>query len=148
MTAIRCEQSVFVDRTEYQEAKILTCPLPSCTHAWCKACQQTITPNVTGPQHSCDGSSELDHLMGQQGWKYCPGKNIPCHSQLHCSTPRSLGCKTPVMKTDGCNHMTVSNMSAFRKLVLITCQCMSPGCNTSVLLPSCRYSNSFLASHF
>ncbi|KAF9016567.1 hypothetical protein BDZ89DRAFT_1022679 [Hymenopellis radicata] len=92
----KCEQSVFVDRAEYQEAKILTCPLPSCTHAWCKACQQTITPNVTGPPHSCDGSSELDHLMGQQGWKYCPG------------------CKTPVMKTSGCNHMT----------------CMSPGCNT------------------
>ncbi|KAK0489056.1 hypothetical protein IW261DRAFT_1390486 [Armillaria novae-zelandiae] len=90
----QCKESAFVDRTEYQEAGIITCPLPRCNHTWCKSCQQTV--DVTGPQHSCDGSSELDHLMKQRGWKYCPG------------------CKTPVQKESGCNHMT----------------CMSPGCNT------------------
>ncbi|KAK0217806.1 hypothetical protein IW262DRAFT_1093833 [Armillaria fumosa] len=90
----QCKESAFVDRTEYQEAGIIACPLPRCNHTWCKSCQQTV--DVTGPQHSCDGSSELDHLMKQRGWKYCPG------------------CKTPVQKESGCNHMT----------------CMSPGCNT------------------
>ncbi|KAK0446847.1 hypothetical protein EV421DRAFT_2079488 [Armillaria borealis] len=90
----QCKKSAFVDRTEYQEAGIIACPLPKCNHTWCKSCQQTV--DVTGPQHSCDGSSELDHLMKQRGWKYCPG------------------CKTPVQKESGCNHMT----------------CMSPGCNT------------------
>ncbi|KAK0202721.1 hypothetical protein DFS33DRAFT_1385094 [Desarmillaria ectypa] len=90
----QCKKSAFVDRTEYQEASIITCPLPGCNYTWCKSCQQSV--DVTGPQHSCDGSSELDHLMKQRGWKYCPG------------------CKTPVQKESGCNHMT----------------CMSPGCNT------------------
>ncbi|KAK0501419.1 hypothetical protein EDD18DRAFT_1317711, partial [Armillaria luteobubalina] len=90
----QCKESAFVDRTEYQEAGIIACPLPRCNHTWCKSCQQTV--DITGPQHSCDGSSELDHLMKKRGWKYCPG------------------CKTPVQKESGCNHMT----------------CMSPGCNT------------------
>ncbi|KIY62816.1 hypothetical protein CYLTODRAFT_383163 [Cylindrobasidium torrendii FP15055 ss-10] len=92
----KCKEGVFVDRGEYNEAKILACPLPNCTHAWCKSCHHTIVPSVDGPPHSCDGSSELQHLMNKQGWKHCPG------------------CKTPVAKDSGCNHMT----------------CMSPGCNT------------------
>ncbi|KAG7439763.1 uncharacterized protein BT62DRAFT_983338 [Guyanagaster necrorhizus] len=75
-----CKKSAFVDRTEYQEAGIIACPVPRCNHIWWKSCQQT---------HSCDGSSELDHLMKQRGWKYCPG------------------CKTSVQKESGCNHTTV-----------------------------------------
>jgi len=82
----KCKRSVFVDRTEYQESKIIACPLPECLFAWCKACQQEIT--VGGPQHSCDGSSELEHLMKMRGWKHCPG------------------CTTPIQKDSGCNHMT------------------------------------------
>ena len=61
---------MFVARDEHEEAKIIACPLPNCNHAWCKQCQQSI--DFDGPRHSCDGSSELDHLMKQQGWKYCP----------------------------------------------------------------------------
>src|ERR1700722_7246917 len=68
----RCQRSAFVDRDEYQEQKILVCPLPGCNHSWCKACQQKI--DFSGPQHSCDGSLELTHLMKQKGWKHCPGQ--------------------------------------------------------------------------
>ncbi|KAJ6620547.1 hypothetical protein B0H10DRAFT_2215822 [Mycena sp. CBHHK59/15] len=82
----KCKESIFVDRTEYEASPILVCPLPACDHVWCKACQQTI--DVAGPQHSCDGSSELEHLMKRRGWKHCPG------------------CKTPFQKSSGCNHMT------------------------------------------
>jgi len=82
----QCKQSAFVDRQEYRESVLLVCPLPNCRHAWCKACQQTIT--IAGPKHSCDGLSELEHLMKQRGWKHCPG------------------CQTPIWKDSGCNHMS------------------------------------------
>jgi hypothetical protein len=61
---------MFVARDEHEEANIIACPLPDCTHAWCKQCQQSI--DFDGPKHSCDGSSELNHLMKEQGWKHCP----------------------------------------------------------------------------
>ncbi|KAF7370313.1 RING-type domain-containing protein [Mycena sanguinolenta] len=67
----QCKESVFVDRAEYEEAPVLVCPLPRCNYAWCKSCQQTIS--MKGPKHSCDGSSELEHLMKRRGWKHCPG---------------------------------------------------------------------------
>ncbi|KAJ7091507.1 hypothetical protein B0H15DRAFT_836463 [Mycena belliarum] len=82
----KCKQSVFVDRGEYEAAPILVCPLPRCNYTWCKACHQTIP--MDGPKHSCDGSSELEHLMKRRGWKQCPG------------------CKTVIHKVSGCNHIT------------------------------------------
>jgi len=82
----KCTNSFFVDRREYEETEIITCPLRGCAHAWCKACSQGV--EIGGAPHSCDGSSELKHLMQERGWKYCPG------------------CQTPAEKIDGCNHMT------------------------------------------
>jgi hypothetical protein len=82
----KCQRSVPVDRQEHDESRMLVCPLPDCNHIWCKACQQTFI--IGGPPHSCDGTSELDHLMKQRGWKYCPN------------------CKTPVQRDGGCSHMT------------------------------------------
>ncbi|KZT29351.1 hypothetical protein NEOLEDRAFT_1128071 [Neolentinus lepideus HHB14362 ss-1] len=83
----KCKQSVFVDRTEYNETEIVTCPLPGCQYTWCKQCSQEAAA-VDGVKHSCDGSAELQSLMQQRGWKNCPG------------------CDTPTEKTGGCNHMT------------------------------------------
>jgi len=82
----QCKQSAFVDRQEYGQSLLIVCPFPNCQHIWCKACQQTVTLN--GMKHSCDGSSELEHLMKLRGWKHCPG------------------CQTPIYKEAGCNHMT------------------------------------------
>ncbi|KAH8094848.1 hypothetical protein BXZ70DRAFT_896170 [Cristinia sonorae] len=82
----KCQQAVFVDKAEYEAQDLIVCPLPRCNYIWCKNCSRAI--DVNGPRHSCDGSSELNHLMSQRGWKHCPG------------------CRTPTEKMDGCNHMT------------------------------------------
>jgi len=82
----KCQRSVLVDREEHDESRMLVCPLPDCDHSWCKGCQQSVL--IDGPPHSCDGTKELDRLMKQRGWKYCPN------------------CKTPVQSGGGCTHMT------------------------------------------
>ncbi|KAI0260325.1 hypothetical protein BC834DRAFT_832018 [Gloeopeniophorella convolvens] len=76
----KCQRSMFVAKDEHDEARVLACPLPDCNYAWCKQCQQGI--NFDGPQHSCDGTSELDHLMKQNGWKYCPSTSAPACCSL------------------------------------------------------------------
>ncbi|KAJ8584531.1 hypothetical protein M405DRAFT_746833 [Rhizopogon salebrosus TDB-379] len=106
----RCRRSVLVDKEEHQESQILACPLPNCTHRWCKACQQSIT--FGSPAHTCDGTSELDRLMKQKGWKYCPSRSSCCAIRYYSFSPAD--CKTPFQRNGGCRHMT----------------CISPGCNT------------------
>ncbi|OAX36116.1 hypothetical protein K503DRAFT_327730 [Rhizopogon vinicolor AM-OR11-026] len=86
----QCGRSVPVDKQEHEASQTLICPLPNCNHRWCKACQQP-TPINSAP-HSCDGIAELDNLMTQQGWKYCPN------------------CRTPVERDGGCRHMTVRDI--------------------------------------
>ncbi|KAI0824764.1 hypothetical protein BC628DRAFT_1410871 [Trametes gibbosa] len=81
-----CKKTLFVDKQEYRESKIIRCPLMGCGYMWCKLCSQNVDP--VGPEHSCDGTNELEHIMKQNGWKYCPG------------------CQTPAEKIAGCNHMT------------------------------------------
>lgn len=66
----RCQRPAFVDREDYTDMPNIPCPQRDCQHVWCKKCEQTIA--VDGPKHSCDGSSELDHLMKEKGWKHCP----------------------------------------------------------------------------
>ena len=69
----RCQRSMFVARDELEGVNIIVCPLPDCYHAWCKLCQQSI--DSSGPNHSCDGTLELHHLMRKEGWKYCPSES-------------------------------------------------------------------------
>ncbi|KAH0838652.1 hypothetical protein J3R83DRAFT_6977 [Lanmaoa asiatica] len=65
-----CQRHAFVDREDYSDAINIMCPQIDCHHLWCKKCEQAIV--AKGPKHSCDGSSELDHLMKEKGWKHCP----------------------------------------------------------------------------
>ncbi|KAF8431275.1 hypothetical protein L210DRAFT_3560596 [Boletus edulis BED1] len=85
----RCDRVAFVDKEDYEELEEfrVTCSFPGCEHTWCKNCQQTLSSG-DGPKHSCDGTEELDYLVRQMGWKYCPK------------------CRTPVQKNGGCNHVT------------------------------------------
>ena len=71
MNAIRCSQSLSVDKRDLQTSNTIRCPLPLCNYTWCKICHQEV--NI-GTQHSCDGSSEFNRLMNSKGWKYCPSK--------------------------------------------------------------------------
>ncbi|KAG9314710.1 hypothetical protein JVU11DRAFT_5519 [Chiua virens] len=81
----QCKRPAFVDREDYTDVINIVCPQTDCHHVWCKKCEQTIV--IDGLKHSCDGSSELDHLMKEKGWKHCPN------------------CTTPILKETGCNHM-------------------------------------------
>ncbi|KAI0772084.1 hypothetical protein BD413DRAFT_604199 [Trametes elegans] len=101
----KCGETLFVDKAEYQQEKIIHCPLGGCGGVWCKQCSQLVDPKV--PEHTCDGTNELEHLMKQQGWKHCPGKATACLTVF-------AGCKTPAEKIAGCNFMS----------------CRAPGCNT------------------
>lgn len=63
---------MFVDMAEYRSMDIIACPLRGCDHVWCRKCERSIKRG--GPQHSCDGSNELEHLAKASGWRHCPGK--------------------------------------------------------------------------
>ena len=107
----RCKRSMFVARDDHEEAEIIKCPLPDCDNVWCKQCQRTV--DIGGPQHSCDGTLELDRLMKQQGWKYCPCMSVLAYCRKS-PTLFALACKTPIQKVSGCNHMSVSSTVIWR----------------------------------
>jgi hypothetical protein len=76
----RCDRSMFVARDEYEEATLISCPLPGCKHVWCRKCDRSVESR--GPKHSCDGTAELDHLMKEKGWKYCPSESTRARYHL------------------------------------------------------------------
>jgi len=71
---VRCNQSAFVDRHDIEATELMQCPVLGCDHVWCRKCQQTVERG--GPEHSCDGTKELEHLVQEQGWKFCPSAPI------------------------------------------------------------------------
>ena len=79
--------------------------MTDCNFVWCKECQQEIVPD--GPEHSCDGSSEMKHLVEQQGWKYCPSKSISSLSPQFRIGNTYTACKVPCEKISGCNFLSV-----------------------------------------
>ncbi|KAF8967707.1 hypothetical protein BDZ97DRAFT_1802901 [Flammula alnicola] len=88
----RCKETMNIDREQFGEEHVLVCPLPRCGHKWCKSCLKTLASSEE--HHRCKNGN-IERLMKRKGWKYCPG------------------CRTPVQKEAGCNHMT----------------CGTPGCN-------------------
>jgi len=91
----KCRNSMFVDRDDYDDNAILACPI--CYHHWCKTCQQD-TP-LDGPEHSCDGSKELDNLVKNEGWKRCPGCQVPIDKYQGCN---HISCTAPACNTHFC----------------------------------------------
>ncbi|KAF8119801.1 hypothetical protein EV363DRAFT_1195203 [Boletus edulis] len=95
----RCDRVAFVDKEDYEGLEELSCPFPGCEHTWCKNCQQTLTSGRGPKQSSCDGTDELDYLVRQMEWKYCPSKHE---------------CRIPVQKIGGCNHVTCNTHFCYR----------------------------------
>ena len=58
--AYRCQQSVFVDREDYENVDIMACPFPSCNYHWCKSCEGVIDLGVD-PPHSCNTAQVQEH---------------------------------------------------------------------------------------
>ncbi|KAI0260310.1 hypothetical protein BC834DRAFT_554275 [Gloeopeniophorella convolvens] len=89
----KCDRSNFFDREMVNDARNLICLFDDCDYTWCKTCQQEITRD--GPEHSCDGTTELNHLVQQEGWKFCPTCHTPCEKISGCNF---MSCISP-----GCN---------------------------------------------
>jgi len=86
----RCDQSHTIDRRKIvkeKRKKKVYCVTNGCDGVWCRRCHTELEP---GLKHKCEGRKELKQLMKQEGWKNCPGCNIP------------------VQKSSGCNHIACS----------------------------------------
>ncbi|KDR72494.1 hypothetical protein GALMADRAFT_19059, partial [Galerina marginata CBS 339.88] len=72
LTCPSCETSMYIDRQDYLDNKTLACPRPGCTHKWCRDCNEQVAG--TKAEHRCtDAVTQLDRVMQQKGWRYCPG---------------------------------------------------------------------------
>ena len=91
----RCQEVTIFERGKKYWSKRVACKNKSCSHVWCRECHHATS---RWGLHSCDGKAELKRLAREQGWQRCPG------------------CKIPIQKNLGCNHM----------------MCSAPGCRTYV----------------
>jgi hypothetical protein len=100
---------MFVARDDYENVDTISCPVPGCKHEWCKQCQQSI--EFGGTKHSCNGTSELEHLIKQQRWKRCPSEPMPAAAFFllgsQISSHPFSACNIPIQKISGCDHMLV-----------------------------------------
>ncbi|KAG8831222.1 hypothetical protein FRC18_006950 [Serendipita sp. 400] len=88
----KCQKAHAMDRhklVKEKSKKWIDCPTPGCDQTWCRHCQATIDP-TSKKKHVCEGKKELKSLLKKEGWRHCPGCNIP------------------VQKSSGCNHIACS----------------------------------------
>ncbi|PVF94069.1 hypothetical protein CPB86DRAFT_766500 [Serendipita vermifera] len=88
----KCLKTLSVDRRKLvkeKSKKRIHCTTPSCTQVWCRNCQASLDP-LEKQKHVCEGKKELKKLLKKEGWRQCPGCNIP------------------VQKSSGCNHIACS----------------------------------------
>ncbi|KAF9531700.1 hypothetical protein CPB83DRAFT_761197 [Crepidotus variabilis] len=88
----RCNHRMDMPRGDYNDKTVISCTRTGCAFHWCKNCNKAL--GGVEERHKCKNEN-IERLMRRRGWKYCPG------------------CRTPVQKESGCNHMT----------------CGAPGCN-------------------
>ncbi|KAF9480532.1 hypothetical protein BDN70DRAFT_609099 [Pholiota conissans] len=85
VTCPNCKEITTMGRQDYFDNSVMTCSSSAgCAHKWCRDCEKEVGDKEI---HHCK-NKKLDRLMRRKGWKYCPG------------------CRTPIQKETGCNHMT------------------------------------------
>ena len=68
----RCQETMLVDRAQYLQQSIVTCPRQTCNHRWCKSCFKDMTfaaPGSANARHKCKPEKTV-------GVRACPGKAI------------------------------------------------------------------------
>ena len=91
-------------RQDYFDNSVMTClSSAGCAHRWCRDCEKEVGDKEI---HHCK-NKKLDRLMRRKGWKYCPGKFGSFIYRAPVLILLLQGCRTPIQKETGCNHMTV-----------------------------------------
>ncbi|KAH7105366.1 hypothetical protein BKA62DRAFT_386156 [Auriculariales sp. MPI-PUGE-AT-0066] len=93
----KCKFKAHVDRQDHDQTHFIACQSRNCRYVWCRMCNQEIPHGRVN--HSCDGTKELDALMGKSGWKYCPGCKTPCEKIMGC---QHMKCPAPNCNTHFC----------------------------------------------
>lgn len=95
MKCNKCKKTMHVDREDYVNLTIITCPIRKCRYTWCKRCLRKV---VAGVDHAC-GREELEKLMASKGYQFCPGCQTPCEKISGCN---HITCKVPGCHTEFC----------------------------------------------
>ncbi|KAF8300418.1 hypothetical protein DL93DRAFT_2067651 [Clavulina sp. PMI_390] len=102
----KCSESVYIDRQEYLSNSFIDCPLPNCHGRSCKDCGKVV-PRPPPPE---DATPEYQGIVEPH---FCSADDLKNYLQT-TGAKRCPGCATPILRNEGCNHMT----------------CVVPGCHT------------------
>ncbi|TFK26258.1 hypothetical protein FA15DRAFT_667756 [Coprinopsis marcescibilis] len=83
----KCQETMLVDRQQYLEESVITCPLRNCMHRWCKFCFRDM-PSGNRGDHKCKPKNK--------GSRNCPGCSVPgkrlisTNNHIKC---QGIGCR-------------------------------------------------------
>ncbi|TEB36739.1 hypothetical protein FA13DRAFT_1081114 [Coprinellus micaceus] len=87
----QCQETMLVDRAQYLQQSIVTCPRQTCNHRWCKSCFKDMTsasPGSANMRHKCKPEKTIGVRAcpecGYQGRRIAGDNLIPC---------RGVGCR-------------------------------------------------------